>query len=207
MGVSKFSELGFLWLWGPITLCADLRLWWGLKQSYIPHHELFNGMLHVTCTQGNWVDSWFLVVGSQIVNLTFNFSFGHNLYFRHPNGSCEPILYIYVPRTFHCCKKHLNPMSFGPYNRFLNIRGSIWDSNFHSGNSFGSVKVHSFTFFCTPMSTRCDFRASLLACNLASPCFNRKPKARVAIIRRWHENLSTPFNEAKFHNDRFENRL
>jgi hypothetical protein len=27
---------------------------------------------------------------------------------------------------------------------------------------------------------RCDFRASLLACTLASPCLDHKPKARVA---------------------------
>jgi hypothetical protein len=29
---------------------------------------------------------------------------------------------------------------------------------------------------------KCDSRASLLACTLASPCFGREPKARVATI-------------------------
>jgi hypothetical protein len=59
-----------LQLWGHITLCADLRLRWGLKQSYNPHQWIYNGMLHTTYTQGNWGDSRLLVVGSQIVNLT-----------------------------------------------------------------------------------------------------------------------------------------
>jgi len=50
VGVPKFSKLGLLWLWRPITLCADLLLRWDLKQSYSPRREVFNGMLHVTCT-------------------------------------------------------------------------------------------------------------------------------------------------------------
>jgi hypothetical protein len=49
-GVLKFPKLGLLRLWGPITLCANLQLRWGLNQSYIPHWELSNGMLHATCT-------------------------------------------------------------------------------------------------------------------------------------------------------------
>jgi hypothetical protein len=44
------------------------------------------------------------------------------------------------------------------------------------------VKVHSFTLFCTPKSMRYDSWASLLARNLASPCFVRKPKVRVSRI-------------------------
>ncbi len=57
----------------------------------------FNNMLHATCMQGNWVD-FKLLMGSQIANLTPDPSFGHNLCFRCSNGSCEPILDIYVPR-------------------------------------------------------------------------------------------------------------
>jgi len=41
------------------------------------------------------------------------------------------------------------------------------------------VRVHSLTLFCTPTSIRCDPQASLLACNLASPCLGHEPKARV----------------------------
>jgi hypothetical protein len=100
VGIPKFPKLGLLWFWKPITLCANLRLKWGPKQSYSPHEELFNGMLHATYTQGNQGDSRILVVGSQIGNLTPDLSFGHNLCFRYPTRSCEPILDIYVPRAF-----------------------------------------------------------------------------------------------------------
>jgi hypothetical protein len=70
MGVPKFPKLGLLWLWGCKTLCADLRLRWGLKQSCSFHRELSNGMLHATCTERNQGDSWLWVVGSKIGNLT-----------------------------------------------------------------------------------------------------------------------------------------
>jgi hypothetical protein len=92
--LSKFPKLGLPWLWGPITLCADLQLRWGLKQSYGPCQGLSNSMWHVTCTQGSQGDSWLLMVRSQIVNLTPNPSFGHNLCFNYSNGACEPILDI-----------------------------------------------------------------------------------------------------------------
>jgi hypothetical protein len=94
MGVPKFPKLGLLWLWGLITLCSDLWLRWGVKQSCSPHQKLSNGMSHVTCMQGNRVDFWFLVVGSQTANLILDASFDHNLCFRCPNGSWEPILEI-----------------------------------------------------------------------------------------------------------------
>jgi hypothetical protein len=41
-------------------------------------------------------------------------SFGHNLCFKYPNGSCEPILDIYIPRAFQQYKKLSNPMSTSP---------------------------------------------------------------------------------------------
>jgi hypothetical protein len=92
--VPKFPQLGLLQLWRWITWCADLRLQWGLKQSCNPCWELLNSMSHVACTQGNWGDSWLLVVGSQTTNLTPDLSYGHNLCFRCPNGRCKPILNI-----------------------------------------------------------------------------------------------------------------
>jgi len=100
LGVLKFSKLGLLQLWRPITFCADLWLKWGLKQSCTPHQELSNSMWHSTFTQVNRGDSWLLVVKSQIDTLTFGASFGHNLCFKYSNGSWKPILDIYVPRTF-----------------------------------------------------------------------------------------------------------
>jgi hypothetical protein len=100
VGVLKFFKLVLPQLWGPITLCANLRRMWDLKKSCSSHWELFNSMWHATWTQGNQGDSRLLVVGSQIANLTPDPSFGHNLCFEDPNGSCEPILNIYVPRAF-----------------------------------------------------------------------------------------------------------
>ncbi len=64
------------------------------------------------------------MVGSQIVNLTCNLSFGHNLCFRCPNGSCKPILDIYILIAFQSYKELFNPLSFDPCNRFLNIQKS-----------------------------------------------------------------------------------
>jgi hypothetical protein len=81
--------------------------------EYVAHH------LH-TSTSG-----WLLVVDSQIDNLTFDPSFGHNLCFKYPNGSCEPILDIYVSRAFYWYKELFNPMGFDPCNRPLNIWKSI----------------------------------------------------------------------------------
>jgi hypothetical protein len=94
VGVSKSLGLGFPRVWGAITLRADLRLRWDLKQSYSPRRKLFNGMSHVIYTHGNQVNSWLLMVGSQTANLTLGPSFGHNLCFKCPNGRIKPILDI-----------------------------------------------------------------------------------------------------------------
>jgi len=90
--------LGLSRFWGPITLCADLWLRWGLKQNCSPRQELSNGMSHTTYTQGNQGDFWLLVVESQIANLTLGPFFGHNLCFKCPNRWCKPSLDIYVSR-------------------------------------------------------------------------------------------------------------
>jgi len=109
---------------GAPTLCADLQLRWGLKQSCSPHRELSNGLLHTTYTQGNQVDSRLLMVESQTANLTPNPFFGHNLCFRWSNGWCEPILNIYISIYFQWYKKNFNPLGFDPCSRSLNIRKS-----------------------------------------------------------------------------------
>jgi len=121
VGVLKLPRLGLPQLWSAITLRADLWWRWGLKQSCISHRELSNTMLHTTCTQGNRVDSWLLVVGSQTADLIPSLSFGHNLCFRCPNGWCEPILDIYVPRSFQWYKERLKPLKFDLLNRLLKI--------------------------------------------------------------------------------------
>ncbi len=83
-------KLQLLWLCGGIPLCEDLQSGWGLKQSCNLCQDLSNDVLHAIFTQGNWVDTWLLVVGSQIANLILGLSFGHNLCFKCPNGSCDP---------------------------------------------------------------------------------------------------------------------
>jgi hypothetical protein len=77
------------------------------------------------CMQGNRVDSWLSVVGSQTANLILDLSFGHNLCFRCPNGSCEPILDIYVSIAFQWYKELFKATRFDPCNRSLKIQESI----------------------------------------------------------------------------------
>jgi len=125
VGVLKFPKLGLPWLWRPITLSISLQLIWSFKKSYGRRQELSNDMWHATCMQGNLGDSWLLVIGSQIGNLTPDPSFDHNLCFKCPNGSCEPISNIYVSRVFQWYKGHFNLMSFDLCNCPLKIWKSI----------------------------------------------------------------------------------
>ncbi len=100
VGVPKSRQRGLPGLWIPITLRANLGSKCGLKQSCSSRRELSNGMWHVVCSQVNRVDSRLLVVGSQIANSTSGLSFAHNLCFKCPNETCEPILDIYTSITF-----------------------------------------------------------------------------------------------------------
>jgi hypothetical protein len=146
-----------------------------------PHWELSNSMWHATWTWGNRSDSWLLMVGNQIGDLIPDLYFGHNLCFRCSNGSCEPISDIYILRVSQWYNERFNLLSFNPCNCFMKIQKSIWDFNSQDESSFGSVRVHSLTFFCTPGSMRCDSWASFLACTFTSPCLSHEPKARL-----WH---------------------
>jgi hypothetical protein len=168
VGVPKFPKLGFSQLWGPITLCVDFWLRWGLKQSCSSHQDPSKGMWRTTCMQVNRGNSLLLVVGSQTANLTFDPSFAHNLCFKCPNGSCKPIFDIYTPRVFQWYKELLNPMGFDPYNCSQKIR----ESNSQSGSSLGSVRVHSFTLSYTPENMRCHSWAFFLAFILAKCIFD-----------------------------------
>jgi hypothetical protein len=137
VGVLKFPKLGLPQVWKPITVCADLWLRRGLKQSCIPYPRICNGMSHVTCAQQNRGDYWLLVVGSKIGNSTLDPSFGHNLCSRYPNGSCKPILSIYVSRASQWYKELFNPMSFDCYNCPLKIWKSIGTSTPKVGAHLG----------------------------------------------------------------------
>jgi len=61
------------------------------------------------------------MVGSQIGSLTFGPSLGHNLCFKNPNVSYEPILNIYVSKVFPWYNEFFDPMSFDPWMRSLKI--------------------------------------------------------------------------------------
>ncbi len=149
MGVPKFPKLGLSWLWGPITLSEDLWLRWGLKQSFSSCWELSNGMWHVTCTQEIQGDSWLLVVGSQIVNLTPSLSFGCNLCFKYSNGSCEPILDVYIPITFQWYKEFFDPMvltfviALWKFRSSAEIQLSKWELTWECAGSFPHSLLHS----------------------------------------------------------------
>jgi len=154
---------------------------WGLKKSCSPRQELSNGM-YITYTQVNRVDSWLLVVESQTANLTPNLYFGHNLCFRCPNGSCEPILDICVSIAFQWYKKLLNPLGFDPLQLLFEHLEVHRDSNSQSGSSLGSVRVYPLTLSCTLESMPHDSYASLLARNLVSPYLGHEPKAKVVTL-------------------------
>jgi hypothetical protein len=150
VGVPKSRQRGLPGLWNPITLRTNLGSKCGLKQSCSSRRELSNSMWHVIYSQVNHVDSWLLVVESQIANLTPGLSFAHNLCFRCSNEPCEPILDIYNSIAFQWYKELFEAKSFDPYNRALKIRESFWDSNSQHGSSLGSVRAHSLTLFALP---------------------------------------------------------
>jgi len=88
------------------------------------------------------------VVRSQIDNLIPDPSFGHNLCFKHQNGSCEPILDILVPRDFQRYKKLFNPMNFDPCNCPLKIWEFIRTLTFKVGahlEVWGFIPSHFLT--------------------------------------------------------------
>jgi hypothetical protein len=142
-------------------------------------------MSHAAYTQGNWVDSWLLVVGSQIANLTSGLSFDHNLCFRCPNGKCEPILVIYASIAFQWYKKNFEAMSFDLCNHVLKIRKSIWDSNSQHGSSLGNVRVHSITLFAFLGACEITPGTPSWVATLWLPCLGRKLKAKVATFWVW----------------------
>ncbi len=114
---------------------------------------------------GHWkeVDSWLLVVGSQIGNSTPGPSFGHNLCYRCLNEQCEPILDIYASRAFHWYEERRNPLRFGPCNRSLKFWESTETPSPQVGVALGVwvfTPSHSLALSCTPGSMWCDSQAS-----------------------------------------------
>jgi len=89
-GIPNLSWFGLPGLWTRITFRLELGSGQSLNQSCSSPRELFNDVSHFACTHQNQVDSWLLVVGSQIANLTPDLSFDHNLCCRCPNGYTRP---------------------------------------------------------------------------------------------------------------------
>jgi len=117
---------------------SDLRLEWGLNQSYSSPRELSNAPSHSICRCREEIDSRLFAVGSQIVNLTLGLSFAHNLGYRCPNDQCKAILDMYTSRPFQWHQEHPNPRCFGLCYRALNIWESrrtpspqLWECEFH----------------------------------------------------------------------------
>ncbi len=142
-GVLKLSRFGFPKLWELITPSSNLQLGCGLNQSCSPPQELFNDVSHFICTHRDRVDSWLLMVGSQIASLTPDPSFDHNLCYKCPNNSCEAILNIYTSRPFQGYKKHINARCFDPCNQVLNF----WESQRTPSSHFWECEFHPHTPF------------------------------------------------------------
>jgi hypothetical protein len=101
---------------------------------------------------------------------------------RCPNGSCEPILNIYVPRVFQWCKELLNPVSFDPCNRPF----KIWESTETSSPKMGvALGVWGFIPSHFPTLPRpCGVTLGLpLGLQPCKPlCLSHKPKTRVTTL-------------------------
>ncbi len=143
--VSRFPKLKVLQLWRPIILCADLWSRWGLQQSCSLFQELSNGTWHATYTKKGKA---ILVVKNQIGNLIRDPSFSHDLCFNYQNGSCEPILNIYIPRALPWYKELFNPMGFDPCNHSIKIRNPPglqlpkWELTWECEGSFPHTLLH-----------------------------------------------------------------
>jgi len=142
-GVPKLSRFGLLGFWAFITSRPELKSGRGLNQSCSSPRDLFNGVLHFTRTHRDRVDSWLLVVGSQIASLTPGSSFNHNLCCKCPNGSCKAILDIYISRPFQRYKEHFNARCFDPCNRAL----SFWESRRTPKSHFRECEWRPHTSF------------------------------------------------------------
>ncbi len=113
--------------------------------------------------------------------MTPGLSFGHNLSFKYPNGSCKPILNIYVPRAFQWYNEIFNTMNFDLCNHPL----KIWDSNSQTGSSLGSVGVHSLTLSYTFGSMKYDSRAHSWTAPLQALALVTSPRLGLRHLLFW----------------------
>ncbi len=125
-------------LWDIIASRPDFRSGRGLNQTCSPLRELSNAMSHSPSACRERVDSWLLVVESQIANLTPGPSFAHNLGCRCPNDQCEAISDIYTSRPFQWHQEHPKARCFALCCWTQKIRESRrtpnpqpWECEFH----------------------------------------------------------------------------
>jgi len=142
--------------------------------------------------QGSQSNSRLLMVRNQIDNLISGPSFGHNLCFNYPIGSCEPILNINILKVFQWFKEIFNSMNFDPYNRPLKIRNSIGTPTPKVGADLGVWKFIP-SHFLTLLGPEMWLPNSLLACTFTSPCLGRKPKVKVVtfVIIRLYATIAS----------------
>jgi hypothetical protein len=136
-GSPEIAKIGTLATLGPHNFVCRPLIEMGSKECYSPCQELSNGMLQAIYTQGNQVTLRLLMVGNQTANLIPDPSFDHKLWFRCPNGSCEPILDTYVPRAFQQYRELLKLLSLGPCNHPLKIQESTGISSPKVGVTLG----------------------------------------------------------------------
>jgi hypothetical protein len=128
-------------LWMLISPDYQVRLERGLNQCCSSPRELSNTMFHTVIEHREEVDSWLLVVGSQIASLTPGPSFAHNLGCRCTNGQCEASLDIYTSRPFQWHQEHPNARCFGPSTWALNF----WESQRTPSSHFWECGLHPHT--------------------------------------------------------------
>jgi hypothetical protein len=138
-------------------------------------------MWHATCKQGNCVDSRLLVVRSQTANLIPGFLLTITCVSDVQMGHANPFQTSKFQELFNDIKTVSIQWVLTPVMLSKNL-GVHSDSNSQSGNSLGSVRVHSLTFFCILRAMKCDSQASFLARTLTSPYLGREPKVRVATL-------------------------
>ncbi len=98
-------------------------------------------MLHSICTRRGRVDSSLLVVASWIASLILGLSFCYTLCCKCPNGSCKPILGIYILIAVQWYKKRSNARCFDAWNQTLKFQESRWTPKF----TFRECESHPHT--------------------------------------------------------------
>jgi hypothetical protein len=80
-------------------------------------------------------------------------------------------------------------MGFDPVQSFSENSGVRGDSNSQSGNSLGSVGVHSLTLFCNPMSMKCDSQAHSWSTPMQALALVVNPRLRLRHVESKHVGL------------------